>query len=537
MKILRNNIFRLFLVVFLGVATSCEITDLGVEDSPNALTPSSADLELYLNSVQLSFGTLWQQGNEFAMEPVRMLHMFGPTYQSAYVPQSFDGFWSTAYATVLQDISAAEAIAIEKELPNHEAILKIFKAYTYMILVDMFGDVPYTEANLGSDDLAPAADDDATIYADMITELNEAVTLINEGSTFVPETDLYYGGDMEGWMRLAETLKMKAYLNTGNATGFAQVLTDGNYINGPGWDFEFSYGSNLANPDSRHPQYSNNYDNGGNDYMANQYMDRFLSTNDPRIRYYFYRQETGGTTDVNERPCITQTAPAWYAGEVFCDIGNGYWGRDHGNDDGIPPDDLLRTLWGIYPIGGEFDDDQDDPGEQGFGAGGVGINPFMLSSFVDFMRAEAALTLGTGEDARALLSSAMDASWNKVSGFPAAIGYDMSGFASVPAAGDWTTYRDDVLTNSYDTAADDDERLSIVAVEYYKALWGNGYEAYNLYRRTGYPDDMQPLLKSNPADQFINTHFYPANAVNRNSSLSQKDLGDLVFWASELNLK
>lgn len=536
MKILKNNIFRLFLVIVIGVGSSCESTNLDVEDSPNALTPNSADLDLYMNSVQLGFESFWQGGNEFGMEVTRMLHMFGPVYQSAYVPQNFDGFWSTGYATVLQDITAALELSEAGSLDNHTAILKIMKAYTYMILVDMFGDVPMTDANQGKGNLAPALSDDAAVYAAMITELDEAIALIGNGVEFLPASDLYYGTDMDEWARLANTLKMRAYLNTGDATGFAAVLTDDNYIDGPDSEFQFTYGSTQANPDSRHPQYGNNYDNGGNDYMSNSYMFRLLDNNDPRLRYYFYRQETGGTSDVNERPCIEQSPPTHYtANDVFCDIGGGYWGRDHGNDDGIPPDDLLRTLWGLYPAGGEFDNGQDDAGEQGFGAGGVGVNPFMLYNYVLFMRAEAAISLGTGEDARTLLADALDASWAKVSGFPAEIGYDVSSF-TLPTQANWDTYRDDVLAD-YDAATTDAERLEIIAGEYYEALWGNGYETYNLYRRTGYPADLQPTVKSANPGNFIKSFWLPSNSVNRNSNIDQKDIADPVFWDPGLTLK
>jgi hypothetical protein len=40
---------------------------------------------------------------------------------------------------------------------------------------------------------------------------------------------------------------------------------------------------------------------------------------------------------------------------AYCMAGDGYFGRDHGDPSGIPPDGQYRTAWGIYPAGGDFD--------------------------------------------------------------------------------------------------------------------------------------------------------------------------------------
>ena len=65
-------------------------------------------------------------------------------------------------------------------------------------------------------------------------------------------------------------------------------------------------------------------------------------------------------------------------GVPFCGLSDGYWGRDHGNDNGIPPDGFLRTLRGIYPGGGRFDDRSFEGSAIGGGAKGKGITPVMF---------------------------------------------------------------------------------------------------------------------------------------------------------------
>ena len=41
---------------------------------------------------------------------------------------------------------------------------------------------------------------------------------------------------------------------------------------------------------------------------------------------------------------------------LYCNLPEGYWGRDHGNDEGIPPDHSKEHLMGIYPAGGAYDE-------------------------------------------------------------------------------------------------------------------------------------------------------------------------------------
>ena len=73
-------------------------------------------------------------------------------------PQSFDGLWCTAYTGVFKHANALIPIANCKKKFVNVAMAKILKAHTMITLVDMFGDIPYTEANLGTDNTNPAID-------------------------------------------------------------------------------------------------------------------------------------------------------------------------------------------------------------------------------------------------------------------------------------------------------------------------------------------------------------------------------------------
>jgi hypothetical protein len=158
----------------------------------------------------------------------------------------------------------------------------------------------------------------------------------------------------------------------------------------------------------------------------------------------------------------------------------------------------------------------------------------MMRSFVDFMLAEAALTLGTAGSPRELLKSAIEKSMADVRNFALATieSSKISAFEEAKAiawAKDLETYLSTVL-KTYDAATTDAARLNIIATEYWLALYGNGVEAYNLYRRTGMPLNMQPALEANPGG-FARSYYYPASFITRNANAKQKaNVTQPVFW-------
>jgi hypothetical protein len=274
---------------------------------------------------------------------------------------------------------------------------------------------------------------------------------------------------------------------------------------------------------------------------------------DPRTRYYFFRKvERADNQDATTYSCHFGAAydpsaiPDYYVAVdpnmPFCIAAtDGYSGRDHLNGEGIPPDGPIRTSWGLYPAGGDFDaDDYIDTRDDGtIGGLGAGIAPVMLSSYVNFLRAEGALYGLSSENAKQLMIDGINDSFDKVEGFEALVASKMeteilqrdSSLLTIKELygindTDKAAYIAEV-DSLFDAAADP---LTVVAKEYYIAAFGNGVEAYNMYRRTGYPDNMQPAIESAPGP-FPLTFFYPSNSVERNSSISQKDgLTTQVFW-------
>jgi hypothetical protein len=472
----------------------------------------------------------------YGSELTRIEYMFGKNYVNVYQPSSFQGAWSTAYATLLEDIKAMEALASANGLTYHSGMGKFMKAFTMVTLVDYFGDVPYSQANLGGENFNPSVDSGADIYAAAHALLDSAIADFNAGGP-TPQNDFYYDGSASKWVKAANTLKLKMYATTrvhdgGIDSGFGSIIASGNYISSVADDMQFTYGTNQVQPDTRHPAYSADYTvSGGGNYRSISLMSYMDNNDDPRTRYFFYRQNAvtpgfdGSEPALETLQCSLQTPPAHYDGYPFCGLPNGFWGRDHGNDEGIPPDGFLRTLVGVYPAGGAFDDSRFDPLGLGAGAGGNGITPVLLSSSVHFWEAEVALAAGNTAAAKTHMLAALSDSVEKVMSFGALDG--TADQSAAPTADDIAAHAT-AIEAAFD--ADAAGGWNVLGQEFFVSLYGNGSDAYNFYRRTGYPNNLQPNLEPDPGS-FVRSMWYPSNFVNTNSSVNQKaDVTQTVFW-------
>ena len=528
------------------LATSCSDKLDELLENPNAVNATTASPDFLLNSIQLNYQSLWYGVSDRGARLTRQINQGSALYESAYTAGSTNGFWSNAYANILADVNFLLPLAEKSNLQRHMGIAKTIKAMVLMDLVDTYGNVPYSEA-LDPSNFSPKVDDGATVYAAALKLLDEASAHFTATTSGGTPNDYFYARNYTKWNKLVNTMKLKYHLNTRLVNADASknainALITANALIGTGDDFVFRFGTTAADPDSRHPKFAGQYTAGGGDYQSTDYMHHLTvekGFDDPRVRYYMYRQTLTNTTNVDEQECISQIAPPHYlvGNYPYCNpAGNkGYWGRDHLDPDGIPPDGLKRTAYGPFPAGGRYDNSSGAPvSNPALGMKGAGIHPIMLAAYVDFMLAEANLTLGTGAagSAKTLLQSGIKKHMDYVRAFAVAGAEGATITAFEPTAtftGRVTNYLK-YVDGQYDAAVTNDAKMSVVGREYWLSLFGNGLESYNLYRRTGKPTRMQPGLEA-ITGPFVRSFLYPNNYMVTNTKAVQKaNLASQVFW-------
>jgi hypothetical protein len=192
----------------------------------------------------------------------------------------------------------------QRQVANKLAIVDVVEVLLYHNLIDLMGDVPYTEALGGFDNKTPAYDDAATVWSDLLVRLGSDIATLNAGlndGSWGAE-DLVYGGDVMMWKKFAATLKLRmgmrlADVNPSAAQSeLASALTAG----------VFEAGETFALPwigVSPHVNTINNMFIVGNrnDYAPSKtIVDLMLALDDPRLPEFFGMTDTSTEAGVEK---------------------------------------------------------------------------------------------------------------------------------------------------------------------------------------------------------------------------------------------
>ncbi|MCE7862835.1 MAG: SusD/RagB family nutrient-binding outer membrane lipoprotein [Bacteroidetes bacterium CHB5] len=559
----------MLVIAMLFTVSSCDLFDLDINTDPN--NPSQASLELLLTNVMLDASSTFAGGLNNATSG--FLGHTTSTDDHNMNNTSWNGTWNFLYSGPLNDLERIIRAATEQgNNPHYLAVAQILKAYYFSLMVDLWGDIPYTEAFQGDQgNKAPVYDDQAAIYADLIQLCDDAVANIALTSPVRVLGDVIYnnGGtgvsaatQMGRWRRAAKSLKLRLLLQTSRVDASAaakiQALVDeGDLILTPANDFQFKFGV-LQNPDDRHPWYQSGYSGGeaGFSYYGHQFMYEMLLNGDPRTPFYFHRQtedilDPADPTDKQTIPCSQRTDCTYGYFVLNGNITNalfnrdpdaltssqaeylaGYFGRDRADPSGIPNDNPLRTTVGAYPAAGVWD------GAAAAGGGnkgrGDGIFPMITSWMMNFYLLEAQISLGvvTGKTDDALLRDALNQQIDKVFSLGASVGgnTDPSTWTFPIAYKTKADFVNEVVA-AYPIAGTEGAKLQYALKQAWFANHGNGFELYNTFRRTGFPSDLQAPLQA--PRQFALSLPYVQDELNLNPKTPTKvydSPSDAIFW-------
>jgi hypothetical protein len=213
-------------VTILTFLFSCkkEFDDLNV--SPNS--PTDAPSQMLIANVIVSTAYDMQLSAGLVITDQWVQHTKATTYydEDHYNPRSdrMDVIWRHLYSRSFEDCIQAINMAVKNSQPDNHAIALIMKAYIGYNLTMLYGDVPYTQAGNGDNGtILPAYDTQLAVLNGIIADLDQAISLIGTTTTSVEVEELgtydyLYAGDMTKWKKFANGLKLRVYL-TMNAGG------------------------------------------------------------------------------------------------------------------------------------------------------------------------------------------------------------------------------------------------------------------------------------------------------------------------------
>jgi hypothetical protein len=496
---MRKRYFIYFVTVLLlvGIATGCK-KFLDVNENLNSPTPASVGLPLVLSAAErniagnLALGT--GLGNTMAVYTHQVTGRVGADRYNAG-SSGWEGLYSA-----LSNLNVIIDRGPKEERLIYAGIAKILKAYTVSMMVDVWGDIPYSEYDKFADGISqPKFDKGSDIYPQLITLLDEGIADINNTTFNVskPGTDDFiYKGNLANWTKAANTVKLKLYTQVRlvqdvKAKVTALLASPNTLINSQTESFMMPFGP-IGTTDDRHPAFGdyNATQRGGQlfspwlyEIMKGRNTNILTGLADPRVPYYIYNQKSplGGSNPTPEN--CTEFRDGGFITILF---GSNGPCRDGSNSQ-------TYSLLGIYPAGGRYNDSAArSVNSIGAQNAGTGARPHEFITYADRLYLEAELIhmgLAPGDEKTAF-SKALDASFGQVDNVvinhvkPGSAGAAQSVpvISTLPAT---TTYKTGVLA-AFD-AATPAKKLEYIMTEKWINRIENPIDNYTDYRRTTYP--------------------------------------------------
>lgn len=247
------------------------------------------------------------------------------------------------YRNVLSNLNQAEKVVLAKESENKAKLgaIQLLKIYTFALLVEVFGDVPYTEA-LDIDNIHPKYEDAKTVYYDLLdNKLPAAIANLDGGGKNLAGADLVYNGDPNKWKKFAYSLMLRMGVmliksDKNKAEAIIKKAVQGGVFSTQSDSYIFNY---YAAPPNTNPIYDGQELGNRNDFFATTTLLDSMTFSDkkgdPRLPYYFNvanNNNNSGDSVIGTKYKISQFKGVRYAAQednldTFSNIKNGIINR------------------------------------------------------------------------------------------------------------------------------------------------------------------------------------------------------------------
>jgi hypothetical protein len=472
---------------------------LDVNQNPNVVT--AVDPKLLLPSAELAIGSalgvdmnnnaaIWVQywTQSVAAGQYKSLEQYQPT------ANIYDRVWSLFYAQALPDLQKMQQQAAALNLKQYQAISMILQAYSFQLITDAWGDVPFSEALKGQSEdggiTSPKFDRQQDIYDGIITMVDNGLALINTSDPNHPTTDdLIYGGDMNKWKKFANTLRLKIFMRLSEVNpskaqaGVSQTIT----LAGPGGFIDYNSASNqdaqisyISTSGNQNPLYVEAKFLGQNQVASATSIDTLKNNADPRIGKFYAAQ--GGATFNGQRQGIT-----------------------------VLPGSVVATI--AYPSAN---------------------TAALVSSTAS---ATAPVRFMTSYESKLLQAEAVARGWGGAVGsdstlFKQAIIYNFLTFGVDTSSAAAKAYLTSSYWGIYPANGNLQQKIRHIITQKWFCMNGNqAFEAWTEWRRTRYPDFLVISASSQIGNKFPVRFIYPDVEVSRNANFpGQKSVTDRVYW-------
>ena len=289
--------------LFSLVACTRNIEDLNVQKKVASNVPPAT---LFSNGVRNLVDGLTTPNVNTNVLRLTVQHWATTTYQdepnydfgTRNIPQTF---WTRLYRDVLIDLKEAKRLIptditlSEGTKTNQMAITDLMQVYTYSVLVNTFGNIPYSEA-LDYNKLFPKYDDAKVIYDDLLSRIDADIAALNPSSSgFSGSADIIYNGNISSWIKFANSLKIRlamtiADVDAAKAKAAVEQASPNAFASASD-NAVFKY---YATTPNNNPIWADLVQSKRQDFVAaNTLVNKLNTLNDPRLSQYFKPADNG----------------------------------------------------------------------------------------------------------------------------------------------------------------------------------------------------------------------------------------------------
>lgn len=210
MKSIKQYIIVLATAIML--LPSCTKDYQEINENPNAITSVTPNLLLpgiIRSSIYEVLGQSWGLGNIVIQHTAKIQFVS----EDRYIWGERNGIWDVMYNRI-RDNQLLIAQAEAQNAPNYKGVALILRAWMFSLLTDSYGDVPYSETLLGGI-LEPKYDSQESIYQGILADLAAANDILDPSAGSIVG-DIVYGGNVNKWKKLANSLRLRYLMRISN---------------------------------------------------------------------------------------------------------------------------------------------------------------------------------------------------------------------------------------------------------------------------------------------------------------------------------
>ena len=276
-----------YIIIFALALSSCNSTLDEINKNPNA---TETPLAPYLLTGTLKQGAdlYWGSESNFNSSLLFVQHWAKIQYAEPdrydVSNTSFATLWNAGYSTLITDLNTILNFSDQQANSNYKGIALTLRSWTFLLLTDAYGSIPYKEAGLK---VTPAYNTQKEVYTGLLEDLKQAQSLLGTANGAVTG-DLAYKGNITKWKKLVNSLRLRIALRISDkepalakqavidaTTDAAGVISSNSEI------FQFIYTSSpQQNPASAWFETRDDY------RISKTLVDKLYELSDPRLPVY-----------------------------------------------------------------------------------------------------------------------------------------------------------------------------------------------------------------------------------------------------------